>query len=75
MFNAMGFTAGPQYPPCVPLPSIVGLGAIRSRSMPVIDATVLIKLTASAPPRNAASAGLQISDIFGVSFTIHGILL
>ena len=24
MFNAIGLTAGPQYPPCAPLPSIVG---------------------------------------------------
>ncbi len=73
MLSAIGLTAGPQYPPCAPLPSIVGCGANRSRSTEVMLLIVLIRLTASAPPRRAASAGLQISVMFGVSFTMQGI--
>ena len=72
MLSAMGLTAGPQYPPCVPLPSTVGIGAMLSRSMAVIELIVLISDTASAPPRNAASAGLRMSVMLGVSFTMHG---
>ena len=72
MFSAMGFTAGPQYPPCAPFPSIVGSGANRSRSTDVIELMVFIRLTASAPPRIAASAGWRMSVMFGVSLTITG---
>jgi hypothetical protein len=54
------------------LPSTVGIGAIRSRSTCVIELSVLISDTASAPPRNAARAGLRISVMFGVSLTMQG---
>ena len=73
MFMAIGFTAGPQYPPCVPLPPIVGAGAIWSRSTEMIELIVLISDTASAPPRFAAAAGWQMSVILGVSLTITGL--
>ena len=73
MFSAIGFTAGPQYPPCELFPSTIGLGSNVSRSIPVIELIVLIALSASAPARFAARAGIRISQIFGVSFTITGV--
>src|SRR3569623_1046515 len=51
---------------------LAGVGASRSRSSDVIELIVVIRDTASAPPRNAARAGLRMSVIFGVSFTMHG---
>ena len=65
-------TAGPHMPPCVPLPSMFGEGAIASRSIPMIELIVLISETASAPPFNAARAGKRMSVMFGVSLTITG---
>jgi hypothetical protein len=38
----------------------------------VIDLIVLIRLTASAPPRFAAMAGGRIEVTLGVSFTMQG---
>ncbi len=38
-----------------------------------MELIVLIRLTASAPPRLAASAGLRMSVMLGVSFTITGL--
>ena len=72
MCMAMGLTAGPQYPPCVPLPSIIGSGLITSRLTEVIELMVLMRDTASAPPALAARAELRISVMFGVSFTMTG---
>ena len=54
------------------MPSIVGIGAIRSRSTLVIELIVLIRLTASVPPFLAARAGRRISVMFGVSLVITG---
>ncbi len=51
---------------------MVGWGANRFRSTEVIELIVLIRLTASAPPRLAASAGLVTSVMLGVSFTMQG---
>src|ERR1700756_4772832 len=73
MFRAIGLTAGPQYPPCVDLPSTSGLGVRVSRSMPVIELIVLIADTASAPPRFAARAITRMSEMFGVNLTITGV--
>ena len=39
----------------------------------MIELTVLIRLTASAPPAFAARAGFRMSVMFGVSLTITGI--
>ena len=38
----------------------------------MIELMVLISDTASAPPLLAASAGLRMSEMLGVSFTITG---
>src|SRR5437870_5484740 len=56
MLSAMGFTAGPQYPPWLPSPRTAGLGAKLSRSMDTIELMVLISEMASAPPALAARA-------------------
>src|ERR1051325_5202734 len=63
MCSAIGLTAGPQYPRGVPLPSTVGVGAMASRSMEVIELRVLISETPSAPPALAARAGPMMLDI------------
>jgi hypothetical protein len=39
---------------------------------PITELMVLIRLTASAPPANAARAGARMSAMLGVSFTITG---
>ena len=70
--SAIGFTAGPHMPPCVPLPSTACAIVIASRSSPMIELTVLISETASAPPFLAACAGRRMSVMFGVSLTITG---
>src|ERR1700744_6488982 len=57
MFNAIGLTAGPQYPPCADRPPTSGRGVNVSKSTPVIELIVLINETASAPPFFAARAG------------------
>ena len=44
-----------------------------SRSTPISELIVLIRLTASAPPFSAASAMRVISVTLGVSFTITGV--
>ena len=49
--SAIGFTAGPQYPPCAERPPTSGRGVNVSRSMPVIELIVLMAESASAPPR------------------------
>jgi hypothetical protein len=54
------------------LPSIIGSGDMESRLTDVIELIVLIRLTASAPPFFAACAGLRMSAMLGVSFTITG---
>src|SRR5437764_15413491 len=73
MFKAIGFTAGPQYPPCADRPPTSGRGVNVSRSTPVIELIVLMSETASAPPFLAARAGYTTSVMFGVSFTITGV--
>ncbi len=73
MFSAIGFTAGPQYPPCELLPSTIGRGSKVSRFMPVIELIVLIALSPSAPARLAARATTRMSVMFGVSFTSTGV--
>ncbi len=45
---------------------------MRSRSTPITEFTVLIRLTASAPPERAARAGRRTSVMLGVSFTTTG---
>ena len=72
MESAIGFTAGPHMPPCVPLPSIATSGVIASRSIPMIELIVLMSDTASAPPFFAARAGWRMSVMLGVSLTITG---
>src|SRR5260370_41026591 len=57
IFNAIGFTAGPQYPPCAERPPTSGRGVNVSRSTPVIELIVFINDTASAPPFFAPRAG------------------
>jgi hypothetical protein len=57
------------------LPSIVGSGAKLSRFTAVIELIVLIRLTASAPPRFAAAAGWRMSVMLGVSLTMQGMRL
>ena len=49
-----------------------GSGLKVSRSTAVIELTVLMRLTASAPPLKAARAGWRMSVMLGVSFTITG---
>src|SRR5580704_3544775 len=71
--SAIGFTAGPQYPPCDERPPTFGVGANVSRLTLITELIVLIKLTASAPARSAARATLVMSVTFGVSFTITGV--
>ena len=73
MFRPIGLTAGPQYPPCEPVPPVLGEIDMESRSMPMIELMVLISDTASAPPFFAARAGSRMSEMFGVSFTMTGI--
>ena len=70
--SAIGLTAGPHMPPCVPLPSTASAIAIASRSMPMIELIVLISETASAPPSLAAFAGRRMSVMLGVSLTMTG---
>src|SRR3954466_14894270 len=53
-FKAIGFTAGPQYPPKTDLPATYGFGIKVSRSMPVTDCIVLIKERALDPASTAA---------------------
>ena len=73
ILRAIGFTAGPHIPPWLPLPSILGSGEKLSKLTDIIELTVLINETASAPPFKAALAGYLISVIFGVNLTITGI--
>src|SRR5574341_1411763 len=54
--RAIGFTAGPQYPPWLDFPPTVGRGDKLSRSTPTIELIVLIRDRASAPPLTAARA-------------------
>ena len=70
--SAIGLTAGPHMPPCVPLPSIASAGVIASRSIAMIELIVLMSETASAPPFFAARAGLLMSVMLGVSLTMTG---
>src|SRR6266480_1243253 len=72
--SAIGFTAGPQYPPWLDLPATDGCGSNVVRSTPTIELMVLISESASAPPLTAARAMYVISVTFGVSFTITGIV-
>ncbi len=48
--------AGPAKPPWLPSPSMVGSGLKLSRLTEVMEFTVLIRLTASAPPARDARA-------------------
>ncbi len=73
IFNAIGFTAGPQYPPCELFPSTFGRGSRVFRSIPVIELMVLMAERPSAPARFAARAAMRMSVIFGVSPTITGV--
>jgi hypothetical protein len=73
MFNAMGLTAGPQYPPCELLPSTLGRGVNVSRSIPVMELMVLIAERPSAPARLAARATTRMSVMLGVSLTSTGV--
>ena len=73
MLSAIGFTAGPQYPPCELLPSTFGRGANVSKSTPVMELIVLMALTPSAFARLAARATTRMSVMFGVSFTNTGV--
>src|SRR5882724_477028 len=57
------------------MPPVDGLIARVAGSTPMIELIVLIRLTASAPPFLAASAGGLMSVTLGVSFTITGSLL
>ena len=45
---------------------------MRSRSTPITELIVLIRLTASAPPARAARAGWRTSVMLGVSLTMTG---
>ena len=57
MCSAIGFTAGPQYPPCDELPADIRAAACNvSRSIPVIELIVLIAESPSARARLAAAA-------------------
>src|SRR5580698_5575971 len=71
--RAIGLTAGPQYPPCEDFPPTTGRGEKVARSTPISELMVLIRLTASAPPRSAAAAICATLVTLGVSFTITGI--
>src|SRR5579862_2868933 len=71
--SAIGFTAGPQYPPCDDFPRTVGRGAKVSRSTLIRLLMVLIREMPWAPPFSAAAAILVMSEIFGVSLTITGV--
>ena len=51
---------------------MTGLIVMRSRSTPITELTVLMRLTASAPPACAARAGKRTSVMLGVSFTMTG---
>ena len=70
--RAIGLTAGPHMPPCVPLPSMATSGVMASRSMFMIELMVLMSDTASPPPFFAARAGWRTSVMLGVSLTITG---
>src|SRR3982751_2646373 len=72
ILSAIGFTAGPQYPPCAAMPLTFGYGIIVSISTPITELIVLINETASALPFCAARPGGTIFVTFGVSFTITG---
>jgi len=48
--SAIGFTAGPQYPPWAAIPLTFGYGIIVSISTPITELIVFISETASAPP-------------------------
>src|SRR5665811_1111192 len=74
MLSAIGLTAGPQYPPWLDLLPTTGRGTRLSRSTPVIELIVLMRLTASAPPSFAALAASLMSVMFGVSFTKTGMV-
>src|SRR6266568_6407705 len=54
--KAIGFTAGPQYPPWLDLPATEGCGSKVERSTPTMELIVLIRDRASAPPLTAARA-------------------
>ena len=54
------------------MPPVDGLMVRLSGSTPMMELMVLISDTASAPPFLAARAGLRMSVILGVSFTITG---
>jgi len=55
------------------LPSTVGVGAMTSRSIEVMELMVLMRETPSAPPALAARAGPMMLVTLGVSFTSTGI--
>src|SRR5260370_16623481 len=67
--SAIGFTAGPQYPPCAENPPTLGRGVNVSRSIPVIELIVLMAERPSARPRLPAPAPLRMPLILGVRFT------
>ncbi len=50
----------PAHAACVPMPPTGGQGVIASMSTPIIELTVLMSETASAPPFFAASAGRRM---------------
>ena len=52
----------------------MGRGANVSRSTPISELIVFIRLTASAPPRSAAKAIRVMSVTLGVSLTMTGVL-
>src|SRR5437879_13556871 len=72
MFSAMGFTAGPQYPPWLDEPPTFGRGTHVSRSTPTRLLMVLMSETASAPAALTVAAMCAMSVTFGVSFTMTG---
>src|SRR6266481_5698284 len=74
MLRAMGFTAGPQYPPWVLKPPTNGSGTRLSRLTCVMLLMVLMREIESAPPFRAARAAYTTSVMFGVSLTITGIV-
>ncbi len=73
IWSAMGFTAGPQYPPFVDASPTRGKGTIRSRSTPMRLLIVLMSETPSAPPSRAARAASTMSPVFGVNLTRTGV--
>ena len=71
--SAIGFTAAPEYPEMEDFPFTTGMPVMFSKSMFVMDLSVLIADTEAAPPSIAAIAGTSMLVMFGVILAMNGI--